>query len=257
MFCCVEQVKKGGRPPLFGVPRADEAGFRSEGEAYFRRNEAQLLDGRIVERENQWMESEPDSDAALMLKVQEGDFNAFETLVDKYKQPVTNIVARIIRDATEAEDIAQNVFLQMYKASGRYRVTAKFSTWLFTIARNLSLNEIRRRSRHPASSLEATFSGDDEDQPLRQVEDRQMPTSADQALRSELSEKIDAVLGELPVNQRTAIILVKEKGMSYDDIAGILGCSVSAVKSLIHRGRETIKSKIKPYLVSGTWDQPV
>lgn len=203
------------------------------------------------------MEKEVDNDAALMLKVQEGDFGAFEALVEKYKQPVTNIVARITRDPTEAEDIAQNVFLQVYKASGRYRVTAKFSTWLFTIARNLSLNELRRRSRHPASSLDASVSGDDEDLPARQIEDRQVSSAADQTLRAELVEKIDEVLGELPVNQRTAIVLVKEKGLSYDDIAGILGCSVSAVKSLIHRGRETIKSRIKPYLVSGTWDANV
>ncbi|MBT5707473.1 sigma-70 family RNA polymerase sigma factor [bacterium] len=200
------------------------------------------------------MENEVDNDAALMLKVQEGDFAAFEALVDKYKQPVTNIVARIIRDKTEAEDLAQNVFLQVYKASGRYRVTAKFSTWLFTIARNLSLNELRRRSRHPASSLDAPVGGEDDDMPARQIEDRQVSSAADQALNAELVEKIDQVLGELPINQRTAIILVKEKGLSYDDIAGILGCSVSAVKSLIHRGRETIKGRIKPYLVSGTWD---
>ncbi len=203
------------------------------------------------------MENEVDNDAALMLKVQEGDFAAFELLVDKYKQPVTNIVARIIRDTTEAEDLAQNVFLQVYKAAGRYKVTAKFSTWLFTIARNLSLNELRRRSRHPATSLDASVSGDSDDSPGRQIEDRQVTSAADDALRSELVEKIDEVLGELPVNQRTAIILVKEKGLSYDDIAGILGCSVSAVKSLIHRGRETIKARIKPYLVSGTWDSAV
>jgi RNA polymerase sigma-70 factor (ECF subfamily) len=203
------------------------------------------------------MENEVDNDAALMLKVQEGDFAAFEALVDKYKQPVTNIVARIIRDKTEAEDLAQNVFLQVYKASSRYRVTAKFSTWLFTIARNLSLNELRRRSRHPASSLDAPVGGEDDDLPARQIEDRQVSSAADQALNAELVEKIDQVLGELPVNQRTAIILVKEKGLSYDDIAGILGCSVSAVKSLIHRGRETIKNRIKPYLVSGTWDATI
>ncbi len=199
------------------------------------------------------MGDEVDNDAALMLKVQEGDFQAFEALVDKYKQPVTNIVARIVRDPTEAEDLAQNVFLQVYKASGRYKVTAKFSTWLFTIARNLSLNEIRRRSRHPASSLDATPEWEEEDQGGRQIEDRDAPSAVDEVLKGELVAKIDEVLGELPVNQRTAIILVKEKGLSYEEIAAILGCSVSAVKSLIHRGRETIKSRIKPYLVSGAW----
>ena len=203
------------------------------------------------------MADEVDNDAHLMLRVQEGDLVAFETLVDKYKQPVVNVVARIIHDPAEAEDIAQNVFLQVFKAAERYQVTAKFSTWLFTIARNLSLNELRRRSRRPASSLEAMTDSEDEGGPVRQIEDRRVSSAIDETLQAELVDKIDEVLGDLPVNQRTAIVLVKEKGMSYDEISAILGCSVSAVKSLIHRGRETIKSRIKPYLVSGIWDSTV
>src|ERR1700722_4806915 len=102
------------------------------------------------------MSVNPDADAALMLRVKRGDDAAFAELVDKYKQPVMNLAYRILRDATEAEDVAQNVFLQAYKSAPRYEVSAKFSTWLFTIARNLCLNEIRRRSRHPADSLDAS-----------------------------------------------------------------------------------------------------
>ena len=98
-----------------------------------------------------------DPDAALMLRVKQGDMDAFEELVEKYKQPVMNIVYRTVPDATEAEDIAQHVFVQVYKSAHRYEISAKFSTWLFTIARNLSLNEIRRRSwtailTHPVES---------------------------------------------------------------------------------------------------------
>ena len=89
----------------------------------------------------------PDPDAALMLRVKQGDTAAFTTLVEKYKQPVMNLAYRLLRDQTEAEDLAQNVFVQVYKSAPRYVTTAKFSTWLFTIARNLGLNEIRRRSR--------------------------------------------------------------------------------------------------------------
>ena len=94
------------------------------------------------------MSAQVDPDAALMLRVREGDRDAFALLVDRYKQPVMNLVARTLRDFTEAEDVAQHVFLQVYKSAHRYEVTAKFSTWIFTIARNLCLNEIRRRSRH-------------------------------------------------------------------------------------------------------------
>ena len=98
-----------------------------------------------------------DPDAALMLRVKRGDAAAFAELVDKYKQPVMNLIYRYLRDGTEAEDIAQNVFLQVHKSADRYEASAKFTTWLFTIARNLCLNELRRRSRHSADSLEAAF----------------------------------------------------------------------------------------------------
>src|SRR6267154_199184 len=100
------------------------------------------------------MSAEQDPDVALMLLVKQGDTAAFEQLVDKYKQPVMNVVYRMLRDATEAEDLAQNVFVQVHRSAHRYQVAAKFSTWLFTITRNLCLNEIRRRSRHPADSMD-------------------------------------------------------------------------------------------------------
>src|SRR5476649_294522 len=107
------------------------------------------------------MLANPDLDAALMLRVKRGDRAAFTELVEKYKQPVMNFVHRSLRDESEAEDVAQNVFLQVFKSRARYERTAKFTTWLFTIARNLCLNEIRRRSRHPAESLEETHSEHD------------------------------------------------------------------------------------------------
>ncbi|MDA1272634.1 MAG: sigma-70 family RNA polymerase sigma factor [Verrucomicrobia bacterium] len=193
-----------------------------------------------------------DPDAALMLRVRQGDVVAFERIVEKYKQPVINLLYRILRDATEVEDLAQQVFLQVFKAADRYRVTAKFSTWLFTIARNLCLNEIRRRSRHPAESMEMT-SSEHEDQPVRQFQDSATASPPDALLRNELVEKIEAALSELPENQRTAILLFREREMSYEEIAKILGCSLSATKSLIHRGREILKRKLKPYLRTGIW----
>ncbi len=193
-----------------------------------------------------------DPDAALMLRVKQGDTAAFTELVDKYKQPVMNVAFRMLHDVTEAEDLAQAVFVQVFKSAGRYQVSSKFSTWLFTIARNLCLNEIRRRTRHRAEPMDAPHP-EQEDQPLHQFEDKQTASPPDSLLHSELEAKIEQALGDLPENQRLAIVLCRQDELSYEEIAEVLGCSVSATKSLIHRGRETLKQKLKPYLRSGVW----
>ncbi|MGA2686135.1 MAG: sigma-70 family RNA polymerase sigma factor [Verrucomicrobiota bacterium] len=198
------------------------------------------------------MPAHPDPDALLMLRVKRGDRAAFVELVEKYKQPVMNLVYRTLHDATEAEDLAQIVFLQVYKSAKRYESRARFSTWLFTIARNLCLNEIRRRSRHPADSLEEAHA-EHEDQPRQQFEDQSNVLPPEQLLHGELAQKIEEALAGLPENQRTAILLCRQEELSYEEIAEILGCSLSATKSLIHRGRETLKEKLKPYLKTGDW----
>jgi RNA polymerase sigma-70 factor, ECF subfamily len=187
-----------------------------------------------------------------MLRVKQGDMEAFKELVDKYKQPIVNLVYRTLQDATEAEDLAQNVFVQVFKSAHRYRVSAKFTTWLYTIARNLCLNELRRRSRHPTDPLELPHP-DQEDQPLRQFQDHKTFSAPDLLLRDELVSKVEEALAGLPEHQRTALLLCREEELSYEEIAEVLGCSLSATKSLIHRGRETLKLKLKPYLRSGVW----
>ena len=199
------------------------------------------------------MPEHPDPDAALMLRVKRGDRAAFTELVEKWQQPTMNFVFSTLRDETESEDVAQNTFVQVWKSRDRYERTAKFSTWLFTIARNLCLNEIRRRSRHPAESLEETHAEHD-DQPSRQYEDKKMFLPTDNVLHGELAKKIEEALAELPENQRTAILLCRRDEVSYEEIADILGCSLSATKSIIHRGRETLKEKLKPYLQTGEWE---
>jgi RNA polymerase sigma-70 factor (ECF subfamily) len=198
------------------------------------------------------MGTDQDPDAALMLRVKQGDMRAFTELVDKYKQPVMNLVYRMIRDATEAEDIAQHVFVQVHKSADRYQVSSRFSTWLFTIARNLCLNEIRRRTRHPADSMDAQHP-EMEDQPYQQYEDKKAASAPESLLINELERKIDEAVAALPENQREAILLCRQDELSYEEIAKVLGCSVSATKSLIHRGRETLKQKLKPYLRTGVW----
>ncbi len=193
------------------------------------------------------MADNPDLDAVLMLRVKHGDREAFEALVEKYKQPVMNFVRRSLHDEHEAEDLAQNVFLQVYKSRDRYKPSARFSTWLFTIARNLCLNEIRRRSRHPADSLEETHPSG-EDVPSRQYEDKSATLPPQNLLQRELESKIEEALAQLPENQRSAILLCRQDELSYEEIAKVLGCSLSATKSLIHRGRETLKEKLAVYL---------
>lgn len=198
------------------------------------------------------MTTPPDPDAALMLRVKCGDAQAFEAIVEKYKQPVINLMFRMIHDLDEAEDLAQNVFVRVYQSAHRYEVSAKFSTWLFTIARHSCLNEIRRRLRHPAESLEGTSSDNDE-QPARQYVDIKAPSAPELFLRQELEQKIQEALDELPEKQRLAVLLCRQDELSYEEIAKVLVCSVSATKSLIHRGRETLKAKLKPYLKTGDW----
>jgi RNA polymerase sigma-70 factor, ECF subfamily len=200
----------------------------------------------------QGMPAEPDPDSQLMLRVKRGDTAAFEALVEKYKQPVINLVARSLRDAGEAEDVAQNVFIQVYKSAERYRATAKFTTWLFTIARNLCLNEIRRRIRHPADSLDEPSAGGGEHREIDLL-DRSAPPAGDSAVRDELFSKVDEAIRDLPEAQRTALLLCREEELSYEEIAEVVGCSLSATKSLIHRARETLKARLKPYLLTGKW----
>src|SRR3984885_12732952 len=171
------------------------------------------------------MSSPTDPDAALMLRVKDGDLQAFEELVQKYKHPIVNVIFRMLHDLEEAEDLAQNVFVRVYQSAGRYEVSAKFSTWVFTIARRLCLNEIRRRGRHPAESLESSQT-EDESRPAKQYQDNQTFSPPQAFLHGELERKIHEAMAELPEKQRLAISLCQENELSYEEIADVLECSL-------------------------------
>ena len=188
-----------------------------------------------------------------MLRIKRGDRDAFAELVDAWQQPVLNFVTRTLRDPDEAEDVAQSVFVQIYRARDRYEPTARFTAWLFTIARNCCLNELRRRSRHRTESLDAPAL-DPENEAAPQFADPRGRTPDELALVDELELKVEAAVADLPETQRTALLLFQREELPYEDIAKILGVSLSATKSLIHRARETLKQRLKPYLQTGVWE---
>ena len=190
-----------------------------------------------------------------MLRVQRGDREAFAVLVERYQQPVISFIFRTVGDRADSEDLAQQVFFQVYKAAARYRPAGKFSTWLFTIARNLCLNELRRRSRHPTRSLDDEGEGHSGTE-WKQPEDTRSDGPVQSLLRSELEARVEEAIQALPENQRTALLLCREEDFSYDEISKVLGCSLTATKSVIHRARETLKRRLKPYLKTGEWNQP-
>lgn len=188
-----------------------------------------------------------ESDVALMLRVRDGNPDAFRELIERHQRAVINTIYRSIGDSWEAEDLAQRVFVQVYRSAPRYKPTAKFTTWLFTIVHNAVLNERRRRSRHAAESLEALQEPDDSEQGGWQIADSRATNPARETAERELKERIQAAIQQLPAQQRTAVILCRFEGLSYEEIGGVLGCSVSAVKSLLHRARESLKEQLRGF----------
>ena len=186
-----------------------------------------------------------ESDVALMLRVKTGDHEAFRELIERHQRAVINVIHRAIGDAWEAEDLAQRVFVQIFRSASRYKPTAKFTTWLYTITHNTIRNEYRRRSRHTAESLDALAQPDDSDEAGVQVADTHAVDPSREVAERELQEKIQAAIQALPEAQRTAVILCRFEGLPYEEIAEVLHCSVSAVKSLLHRARQTLKEQLR------------
>lgn len=184
-----------------------------------------------------------EKDVALMLRVKEGDMEAFETLVEIHQSAVIGTVAKMLGGASEAEDIAQQVFIRVWKSAARYKPQAKFTTWLFTITRNLVFNESRRRKRKPTVSVEER-----EEEYHITVSDQEASSPSDDLLHSELEKSVDAAIQELPEKQRMAVVLRRYEELPYDEIARVLSMSVPAVKSLLFRARAQLKESLQKYL---------
>ena len=182
-------------------------------------------------------------DVRLMELVSGGDTSAFEELIERHQSLVAGTVARMLGSNSDVEDIAQQVFIRVWKSARRYVPRAKFTTWLLKITRNLVFNELRRSKRHALVPLQ-TDPGMEEF-PLK--DEKSSPPDAS-LLESELQQAIEEAIMQLPESQRMALILRRYEQLSYEEIAEILDLSVPAVKSVLFRARTELRSRLSRYL---------
>jgi RNA polymerase sigma-70 factor (ECF subfamily) len=185
-----------------------------------------------------------------MLDVKAGDEQSFELLLRKYRIPLVNFLYRMVHDSAGAEDLAQEVFLRVYRARKQYAPSAKFTTWMFRIATNLALNSVRdNRNRQREVSIDQAVDVGDDERPPMDIPDLR-PTVEQYLVARIRSEMILQAIQALPERQRAAVLLHKYQQLDYDEIARILECSESALKSLLFRAYETLRTALLPLLNS-------
>jgi RNA polymerase sigma-70 factor (ECF subfamily) len=181
----------------------------------------------------------------LMARVAKGDDEAFETLVTRHQTPVLNLIYRFLGDRAQAKDLAQEVFLRVWQTAKTYEPKAKFTTWIYRIGTNLCLNELkaaRRRKWFPFyRSQEGT------DNAIEDTYPDDSPTAEDLLLAKERTRQVSEALQSLPANQRMALLLKRYDDLPYEEIARIMGCSVSAVESLLVRAKKALREKLKKF----------
>jgi RNA polymerase sigma-70 factor (ECF subfamily) len=189
-----------------------------------------------------------DPDIRLMLRVRDDDNEAFAELVELYHQRLVNVMHHLISSTEEAEDLAQEVFLRIYRSRKKYHPRAKFSTWLFTIANNLAINVLRSRQRKPVVPLSLRDSGPLGPRPAERIvkDGGKMPMENIQ--HQELVEVIQQALLGLNERQRVAVVLNKFEDMDYAEIAAVMGLTTKGVKSLLSRARENLRQALKDYI---------
>ncbi|HKY32770.1 MAG TPA: sigma-70 family RNA polymerase sigma factor [Candidatus Polarisedimenticolia bacterium] len=178
---------------------------------------------------------------------QEGDEEAFRELVRRYKEPITSFVMRMLNDHDRALDVAQETFVNVFTHAGGYKPMASFTGWLYRIAYNLAINEIRRQRRQPVVSLDAASDPEAPGGPRIEARD-EGPGIEEDLLGRERREAVRRCVASLPAKYRGAIVMKDMEGMTFDQIAGILGCPESTVKSRVMRGRRMIRSRLESYL---------
>jgi len=181
----------------------------------------------------------------LMTRIAKGDDSAFEILVDRHQASVLNLIYRFIGDRTQAKDLAQEVFIRVWQAAKSYKPEAKFTTWLYRITANLCFNELKSSRRKKWFS----FNRSDEEggHTLEETVADTAASAEDILLEKERTRQISDALQSLPDNQRMALVLKRYDDLSYQEIAQVIGCSVSAVESLLVRAKRTLQEKLKNF----------
>ena len=188
-----------------------------------------------------------DPDVAVMLRLQSGDQDAFQELFQKFSPRVLQYTRRLVGSEARAEEVTQDVFVQVFRFRQRYRPESRFSTWLYTIATNLCLNEIRRPERRLRVDLWKERN-DEERRESPQLADPAAITPEEGAAGRELARQLEAAVGDLPPKQRAALLLSRVDGLAYRDVAEALGCTEGAVKALLFRATQSLKKTLREYL---------
>ncbi|MFZ5483929.1 MAG: RNA polymerase sigma factor RpoE [Pseudomonadota bacterium] len=190
--------------------------------------------------------SEQDIDRQLVERARLGDKRAFELLVEKYQRRLLRLISRMVRDPEEVEDIAQETFIKAYRALPNFRGDAAFYTWLYRIGVNTAKNYLATRKKAmPTVSDQAI---DDDDEPDERLVARDISTPESELLSKQVAIAVNQVVEALPEELRTAITLREMEGLSYDEIAELMGCPIGTVRSRIFRAREAIAAKLRPIL---------
>jgi RNA polymerase sigma-70 factor (ECF subfamily) len=188
--------------------------------------------------------SHVDEDVDLMLRLKAGDAEAFNRLMDKYQRTVVNLVYRFTGEATQAEDLAQEVFLRVYRAAPRYEPKAKFFTYLYQITLNLCRNEREKNQRRRTVSLDSSLK---DSRPGWDVPDPE-PSAEGQLQRQETAAQVQEAISSLSEDQKELLILQRFQNLGYEELAQMTRQTVSAVKAKLHRARQALKKRLQPIL---------
>ena len=181
-----------------------------------------------------------ESDIELMLRTKAGDDSAFSELMKRHYKGVLNYIYRFTNLKENSEDLAQEVFLRVYRSASKYKPEAKFTTWLYKIATNVSLTHVKKKNTN--------VSLDEMNETIGDYEDSTVEISDDIIYRKEMKNVIFKAMETLPEREKIAIMLCKYEGLSYEETADVLECTVGAVKAYVHRGRMKLIDRLKPYL---------